>query len=92
MPGYYRCHHAGKDFSGHVDFNGRLAQLRCVVLFPEFNDRHPLTQFGFERGLGFGWSHWDFIVEENVDEVFEVFTEVVAYAAELPERIRRAIQ
>jgi hypothetical protein len=90
--GYYRCHHTGKDFSVHVDFGGRHAQLRYVVSFSEFKNRHPLTQFGFERALGFGHGDWDFIVEENVDEVFEVFTEVVAYAAELPERIRKAIQ
>lgn len=89
--GYYRCRHEGKDFSVHVDFGGRHAQLRYVVSFPEFKNRHPLTQFGFERALGFGWGDWDFIVEENVDEVFGMFTEVVAYAAELPERIRRAI-
>jgi hypothetical protein len=30
-----------------------------------------------------GSCNWDFIVEENVDEVFDVFTEVVAYASEL---------
>jgi hypothetical protein len=90
--GYYRCHRAGKDFSVHVDFGGRHAQLRYVVSFPEFKDRHPLTQFGFERALGFGHGDWDFIVEENVDEVFEVFTEVVAYASELPERIRKAVE
>jgi hypothetical protein len=67
--GYYRCHHGDNDFSVHVDFGGRHAQLRYVVSFPEFKNRHPLTQFGFERGFGHG--HWDFIVEENVDEIFE---------------------
>ncbi len=90
--GSYLCHHAGKDFCVHVDFGGRHAQMRYVVWFPEFKNRHPLTQFGFEHALGFGYGSWDFIVEENVDEVFEVFTEVVAYAAELPERIRKAIR
>jgi hypothetical protein len=90
--GFYRCHHAGNDFSVHVDFGGRHAQLRYVVSFPEFKSRHPLTQFGFERALGFGWGHWDFIVEENVDDVFDLFTEVVAYSAELPNRIRKATQ
>lgn len=90
--GFYRCNHAGKNFSVYVDFGGRHAQLRYVVSFPEFTNRHPLTQFGFERALGFGCGHWDFIVEENVDEVFEVFAEVVAYSAELPDRIRRAVQ
>jgi hypothetical protein len=90
--GFYRCHRAGKDFSVHVDFGGRSAQLRYVVSFSEFKDRHPLTQFGFERALGFGFGHWDFIVEENVDEVFEVFSEVIAYSVELPDRIRNAVR
>jgi hypothetical protein len=90
--GFYRCHHHGRDFSVHVDFGGRLAQLRYSVSFPEFNDRHPLSHFGFERALGFGWGHWNFIVEENVNEVFEVFSEVIAYSCELPDRIRKAVQ
>ena len=89
--GFYRCHHAGKDLSVYVDFGGRHAQLRYAVSFPEFTDRHPLTQFGFERALGFGWGHWDFIVEENVDDIFQLFAEVVAYSAELPDRIRKAV-
>lgn len=90
--GFYRCHHAEKDFSVHVDFGGSHAQLRYAVSFLEFKNRHPLTQFGFERAVGFGWGHWDFIVEENVDEVFDLFTEVVAYSAELPGRIRKVVQ
>jgi hypothetical protein len=89
--GLYRCHHAGKDFSVYVDFGGRLAQLRYAVSFSEFKDRHPFTQFGFERAVGFGFGHWDFIVEENMDEVFEVFAEVIAYSVELPDRIRKAV-
>jgi hypothetical protein len=88
--GFYRCHLAGTDFAVHVDFGGRSAQLRYVVSFPEFKDRHPLTQFGFERALGFGWGHWDFIVEENVDDVFRLFSEVIEYSIELPGRIRKA--
>jgi hypothetical protein len=90
--GLYRCLHEGKDFFVYVDFGGRLAQLRYAVSFSEFKDRHPLTQFGFERAVGFGFGHWDFIVEENVDEVFEVFAEVIAYSIELPDRIRKAVQ
>jgi hypothetical protein len=89
--GFYRCHHAGKDLSVYVDFGGRHAQLRYAVSFPEFKDRHPLTQLGFERALGFGWGHWDFIVEENVDDIFQLFAEVIAYSAELPDRIRKAV-
>jgi hypothetical protein len=90
--GLYRCHHSGKDFSVYVDFGGRHAQLRYAVSFPEFKDRHSLIQFGFERALGFGFGHWNFIVEENVDEVFQLFAEVVAYSAELPDRIRNAVR
>jgi hypothetical protein len=90
--GVYRCHHAEKEFSVHVDFGGRHAQLRYAVSFPEFKNRHPLTQFGFERAVGFGWGNWDYIVEENVDVVFDLFTEVVAYSAELPGRIHRAVR
>jgi hypothetical protein len=90
--GFYRCRYSGKDFSVHVDFGGRHAQLRYVLSFPEFNERHPLTQFGFERALGFGWGHWDFIVEENMEEVFQLFHEVIAYSVELPDRIQKAVQ
>jgi len=90
--GFYRCHHAGKDFSAYVDFGGQHAQLRYAVSFPELKDRHPMNQFGFERALGFGFGHWNFIVEENVDDVFQLFVEVVAYSAELPDRIRKAVQ
>lgn len=89
--GLYRCRHAGEDFAVYIDFGGRHAQLCYGVAFPEFKDRHPLTQFGFERALGFGCGHWDFIVEENVDEVFDVFSDVVEYAQALPGRIRNAV-
>jgi hypothetical protein len=89
--GFYRCHHEGKDVFVYVDFGGRHAQLRYAVSFPEFMGQHPLTQFGFERAGGFGFGNWDFIVEENVDEVFEVFAEVIAYSVELPDRIRNAV-
>jgi hypothetical protein len=66
----------------------------CATLFLSLSskDRHPLTQFGFERALGFGWGHWDFIVEENVDEVFQLFKEVIAYSVELPDRIQKAVR
>lgn len=92
--GDYRCHHAGRDFLVNVDYGGMRAQLRYVVRFSEFRGRlNPLNwlRFGFERTLGFGFGDWDFIVEENVDEVFDLFTEVVAYSAQLPSRISQAI-
>lgn len=84
----YRCHHAGQDFSVHVDFGGTGAQLRYGVLFPEFGH----YEFGFERTLGAGFGDWDFIVEENVDDVFGLFTEVVAYSSQLPARIKNAVK
>jgi hypothetical protein len=89
--GYYQCRRFNRDFAVHVDYGGRHAQLRYVVSFPEFRERHPLTQFGFERTLGFGFGDWDFIVEENVEDAIALFQEVVAYSFELPERIRRAV-
>jgi len=90
--GFYRCQLEARDFSVHVDFGGRHAQLRYVISFPEFKERDPLAQFGFERALGFGWGHWDYIVEENADDVFQLFSEVIAYSVELPDRIRKAVQ
>jgi hypothetical protein len=90
--GAYHCHHVSRDFSVYVDFGGRSAQLRYDVSFPEFQKVRHLNRFGFESALGFGFRDWDFIVEENVDDVFALFTEVVAYSAELPERVRRSVQ
>jgi hypothetical protein len=90
--GDYHCHQVDRDFSVNVDFGGRSAQLRYYVSFPEFQQVRHLNRFGFEHALGFGFQDWDFIVEENVDDVFALFTEVVAYSVELPERIRRSVQ
>jgi hypothetical protein len=87
--GYYCCQRSSdREFRVHVDYGGRNAQLRYVVARPEFKDVHPLTQFRFERALGFGQGDWDFIVEENIENVFSLFPEVVAYSYELPDRIR----
>jgi hypothetical protein len=89
--GYYCCKRGSREFRVHVDFGGRSAQLRYVVSRPEFKDIHPLSQFGFEAALGFGFGDWDFIVEENVDDVFSLLPEVVTYSYELPDRIRAAV-
>lgn len=89
--GLYRSYYRGKEFSTYVDFGGQHAQLRYAVSFPEFRDRPSHSQFGFERALGFGFGHWDFIVEENVDEVFQLFAEVIEYSIELPDRIRETV-
>ena len=66
-------------------------QLRYCVALPEFPDVHPLLQFRFERALGYGHGDWDFVVEENVADVFAAFVEVINYCRELPDRIRAAV-
>ncbi len=89
--GYYCCRQNHKEFRVNVDFGSHQAQLRYCVARPEFNDIHPLSQFSFERALGLGLGNWDFIVEENVDDVFSLFANVVAYSYELPDRIRAEV-
>ena len=89
--GYYCCRENGREFRVHVDFGGRSAQLRYCVALPEFPDVHPLLQFRFERALGYGHGDWDFVVEENVADVFAAFVEVINYCRELPDRIRAAV-
>ena len=88
--GNYLCRMGKQKFTVNVDFGGRHAQLRYCVARPEFKGVHPLTQFAFERAMGFGFGHWNYIVEENVDAVFSLFTEVVQYSLDLPDRIRAA--
>ena len=86
--GFYCCRLGEKEFRVDVDYGGRHAQLRYCVALPEFHDVHPLSQFCFEDALGVGRGDWDFIIEENVDDSFALFTEVVRYSFELPDRIR----
>ena len=88
--GYYRCRGDSREFLVHVDYGGRSAQLRYCVAMPEFAHVHPLSQFRFERALGFGLGDWDYIVEENVDDAMALFTDVVRYCVALPDRIRAA--
>jgi hypothetical protein len=83
--GYY-CDWEGQEFKVHVDFGGRNAQLRYALSLPEFP--HPLSQFCFERALGMGLGDWNYIVEENVDDVFALFEDLIKYAVRLPARIR----
>jgi len=89
--GNYWCRKDGREFQVFVDYGGRGAQLRYVVARPEFKDVHPLSQFRFEQALGFGFGDWDFIVEENVDEAFALFADLVAESYALPDRIRAAV-
>jgi hypothetical protein len=58
------------------------------VAILEFAGVHPLGQFRFETALGFGFGDWDYIVAENLDEVFAMFAEVIDYCVALPDRIR----
>lgn len=90
--GWLLCRQANREFRVSVDFGGRSAQLRYVVAYPEFKNIHLFSQFGFERALGLGHGDWDYIVEANVDDVFALFTDVVAYSAELSERIRESVR
>jgi hypothetical protein len=86
--GYYRCRNEEREFLVHVDYGGRSAQLRYRVAMPEFSEVHPLSQFCFERAVGFGLGDWDYIVEENLDGTMTIFTDVVRYCVDLPDRIR----
>ena len=88
--GNYWCRRGKQKFSVNVDFGGRHAQLRYSVVRPEFKGVHPLSQFRFERAMGFGFGDWNYIVEENVDAVFSLFAEVVQYCFDLPDRMRAA--
>lgn len=89
--GNYWCKIGKKKFAVKLDFRGRHAQLRYSVVHPEFKGVHPLSQFRFERALGFGLGDWNYIVEENVDDVFSLFGEVVQYCFDLADRIKAAV-
>ena len=88
--GNYWCKKGENTFSVNVDFAGRSAQLRYSVARPEFKGVHPHSQFRLERAMGFGLGDWDYIVEENVEDVFSLFGEVVQYSFDLPDRMRVA--
>ncbi len=88
--GNYWCRRGKQKFAVKVDFGGRHAQLRYCIVRPEFKGVHPLSQFRFERAMGFGLGDWNYIIEENVDAVFSLFAEVVQYCFDLPDRMRAA--
>jgi hypothetical protein len=90
--GNYCCKIGKKKFAVNLDFGGRSAQLRYSVVRPEFKGVHPLSQFRFERALGFGLGDWDYIVDENVDDVFSLFGDLVQYCFDLPDRIKAAMK
>jgi hypothetical protein len=87
--GDYCCNWKGQEFNVHVDFGSRVAQLRYWISLPEFHDVYH-QQFSFERALGMGFGDWNYIVEENVEDVFWLFEDLVRYAIDLPIRIRDA--
>jgi hypothetical protein len=89
--GYYHCSQNGQVFDVYVDFGGRYAQLRYGVVFSCVEEPPPRRGLTFESAVGFGFGHWNYIVEENADDVFGLFAEVVAYLIELPGRIRKAV-
>ena len=88
--GNYWCRKGKKRFFVNVDYGGRHAQLRYSVARPEFKGVHPLSQFRLERAMGFGLGDWNYIVEENVDDVFSLFAEVIQYSFDLPDKMRAA--
>jgi len=85
------CVWNGHEFKVHVDFGGHSAQLRYGVALAEFPDVYTPGQFCFERALGMGNGDWDYIVEENVDDVFLLFEDLIKYAVQLSSRIREAV-
>jgi hypothetical protein len=89
--GFYCCNWGGQEFKVDVDFGGRNAQLRYSVLPPELKNVPLFVQLCFERALGMGLGDWDFITEENVDDVFLLFQDLVKYAVNLPRRIKEAV-
>jgi hypothetical protein len=89
--GGHRCIWDGQEFEVNVDFGARNAQLRYSVTPSEFRALHPRGTFCFEVALGMGFGHWNYIVKENVDDVFLLFEELIKYAVDLPRRMREAI-
>jgi hypothetical protein len=92
--GGHRCVWDGQAFQVNVDFGSSHAQLRYGVTMPGLSERAMGLgggEFCFETvfGMGLGW--WNYIVEENVDDAFELLAELLRYLAELPKRLRAAV-
>jgi hypothetical protein len=93
--GGHRCVWDGQEFEVNVDLGSSAAQLRYSVTLSEFRDMaHGLGggQFSFETLLGMGLGWWNYIVEENVDDVFLLFEELIQYLVSLPKRMRAALE
>jgi hypothetical protein len=83
----YHCKLEEQSFQVWIDYGGRSAQLRYVVVLPEFKKVNALSQFRFERALGFGHGDWDCITELNFDDSLQMLCEAVRYSIALPKRI-----
>ena len=89
--GGHSCVWDGQEFEVNVDFGSRAGQLRYGITPSEFRDEaRGQRHFVFESGLGMGLGWWNYIVEENVDDVFVLFADLIKYAANLPGRMREA--
>jgi hypothetical protein len=90
--GGHRCVWDGQEFEVNVDFGSHAGQLRYGVTPSEScNEARGQRQFCFEATLGMGLGWWNYIVEENVDDVFVLFEDLIKYAASLPKRMREAV-
>jgi hypothetical protein len=70
-----------------LDLGGRYWQLGYQMVVESVDPPGRLARAGFETALGMGQGHWDFIVEENVDDSIALLCEFVTYVAELPRRL-----
>lgn len=89
--GGHRCVWDGQEFELNVDFGSSSAQLRYTITLPEY--RNAAIGLGgggfvFETifGMGLGW--WNYIVEENVDDVFLLFEQLIQDVVTLPRRMK----
>jgi hypothetical protein len=77
----------GSRVSIGLDLGTRYYQLGYQVAVDSTDPPGRLTRAGFEMALGLGLGHWNFIVEENIDDSIALLSELVRYVAELPRRI-----
>ncbi len=72
-----------------IDYGGRHAQLRYQVRVISTDPPVSMDRGGVEIALGAGLGHWNFIVEENVDDAIALLVESVSYIARslLPRRL-----
>jgi hypothetical protein len=57
----------------------------------EFRNLHERAQFCFESVLGMGFGHWNYIVEENVEDAMILLEDLIKYSVTLPKRMREAV-